>query len=158
FPVKIHSDRYTARMITDAATSPDGNWLVFHAIGHLWKKRLPDGEPVRLTTDEGRFEYAPDISPDGRTVVFTTWADQELSTIRTIPLNGGPSTVLTERMGYYLEPRFSPDGSRIVFRRGQGSQLLGTAHGTETGIYWMSSSGGEMHLIREDGYDARFDH
>ena len=157
-PVEVHPERLEAKMITDAVTLPDGQWLVFHAVGSLWKKRLPDGEPTRLTGDDERFEYEPDISPDGRTVVYTTWADEELSTIRSIPLDGGPSTQLTERHGYYFEPRFSPDGADLVFRRGTGNALLGYAHGTEPGIYGMPARGGEMVKIVDEGRDPRFDH
>lgn len=158
FPVEVHPERFDARMITGVTTSPDGRWLVFHAVGRLWKKRLPDGRPTPLTGDDARFEYDPSFSPDGRRIVYTTWDDEELSTIRSISLDGGDARVLTSRPGYYHEPRFSPDGERIVFRRSGGNALLGFAHGTETGIYWMEASGGEMHKIRSNGTDARFDH
>ncbi|ARA94560.1 amidohydrolase [Rhodothermaceae bacterium RA] len=155
-PVEVHPERFTARMITDAVTSPDGRTLVFHAVGHLWKKALPDGTPVRLTRDEARFEYDPAFSPDGRHVVYTTWDDEELGAIYRIPIAGGTPTRLTREPGYFYEPRFSPDGSKIVYRRGGGNLLLGTAHGVDEGIYWMPAGGGERHLIRRDGYDARF--
>lgn len=158
FPVAVHADRHEARMITDAVTSPDGTWLVFHAVGSLWKKQLPDGIPLRLTDDDHRFEYEPDFSPDGQTIVYTAWNDEELSTIRAVPLRGGPAVQLSTRKGYYHEPRFAPDGQKIVFRRGSGTDLLGYAHGTAPGLYWMPASGGEAVKIRDEGQDARFDH
>ncbi|HHP7238409.1 amidohydrolase family protein, partial [Longibacter sp.] len=117
---------------------------------------LPNGTPQRLT-DDAHFEYNPTISPDGRTVVYTTWDDEDLGAIYSVPLSGGNAEKLTERPGYYHTPRFSPDGSMIVFRRGEGNVLLGTQHGSDAGLYWMNAEGGDMNFIREDGYDARFD-
>ncbi|MEX2399950.1 MAG: amidohydrolase family protein [Rhodothermales bacterium] len=159
FPVEVHPERFTAKMITNAVTSPDGRTLVFHAVGRLWKKRLPDGTPTPLTQQTEHFEYDAHFSPDGGTLVYTTWDDEELSTIRTIRLDGTGARRLTTRKGYYHEPRFSPEGDKIVFRRADGNILLGTAHGTEPGLYWISTTDPtEMHKIRDDGQDARFDH
>ncbi len=158
FPVDVSPARFEARMLRSAATSPDGGWLVFEAAGFLWKKRLPDGTPERLTRDSTRFEGDADISPDGRNVVYTTWHDDELSAIWSVPMAGGTPRRLTTRPGYYHTPRHSPGGSRIVFRRGTGNFLLGTIHGVAAGIYWMPAAGGEPQLIREDGSDPRFDH
>ncbi|MDX1547105.1 MAG: hypothetical protein R3247_08965, partial [Rhodothermales bacterium] len=156
FAQEVHPEQFTAKMIRDVATAPDGRTIVFHAAGHLYTKTLPDGTPRRLTNDDARFEYEPSFSPDGRTVVYTTWNDDELGAIHAVPLTGGTPRPLTERPGYYFAPRYSPDGAQIVFRRGSGNGLLGTLHGTEPGLYRMPAAGGAMTFIREDGYDARF--
>ena len=155
FSHRIGASSFQARMIRDAATSPDGRTLVFHAVGHLWKKTLPDGTPTRLTGD-AHFEYEPAFSPDGRWIVYTTWDDDARSVLYRVGLDGRNPQRLTGRPGYYYTPRFSPDGTRLVFRRGTGNGLLGTLYGTDPGLYWMDASGGEAHFIREDGYDASF--
>ncbi len=157
FPVEVAPERFEAKMIRSAVTSPDGRWLVFEAVGNLWKKLLPDGDPERLTNEQRRFEQAASFSPDGRTVAYTTWDDEELSVIWSVPLVGGTPRRLTTAPGYYFAPRFSPDGSRVVFRRGTGNILLGFIHGVKTGLYWMAAEGGDTHLITEEGRDARFD-
>ncbi|NDC42535.1 MAG: hypothetical protein EBZ77_13480 [Chitinophagia bacterium] len=44
------SGTFQPNVIRFAKTSPDGKYLVFNAVGHLWKKALPNGKPERLTT------------------------------------------------------------------------------------------------------------
>ena len=146
---------FEARMIRQATTSPDGQTLVFNALGHLWKKALPDGTPERLT-DADHFEHEPAFSPDGQTLVYTTWSDEDLGAVYSVSLASGAPQKLTERPGYYFTPRFSPDGTKIVYRRGSGSSMLGFIHGVDTGLYWMNSTGGEAHLIQENGREPRF--
>src|SRR5690606_15226148 len=46
----LDGEHFTARTIRDVATSPDGRTLVFHAVGQLWTKALPNGTPQRLTS------------------------------------------------------------------------------------------------------------
>ena len=156
YPYDVSPESFDVRMIRQAVTSPDGKTLVFHALGHLWKKTLPDGVPTRLT-DADHFEHEPAFSPDGRHIVYTTWSDADLGAIHQVPLAGGSATRLTVRPGYYHTPRYSPDGTRIVYRRGAGNVLLGLLHGTEAGLYWIHAEGGDAHLIRDSGTDPRFD-
>jgi imidazolonepropionase-like amidohydrolase/Tol biopolymer transport system component len=156
FPVQVHTDEFESRMIRDVATSPDGQTMVFHAAGFIYTKRLPDGQPRRLTDQNSHWEYDPSFSPDGKTLVFTTWSDREYATIRSMPAGGGESQILNTRPGHYSQPRFSPDGSQVLYRRGGGSGLLGRLHGVETGIYRMPSSGGPGTLVSRSGSDARF--
>jgi imidazolonepropionase-like amidohydrolase/Tol biopolymer transport system component len=155
-PVSVHQDQFDVRMIRDAVTSPDGETLVFGAVGKLWKKQLPDGQPERLTRDDVRHEFDPSFSPDGSVVVYTAWDDGELGSIRSIPLTGGESTSLNERPGYYHTPRYSPDGSSIVYRRGIGSTILGEIWGVEPGLYVMNADGSGAELLTKDGREPRF--
>ncbi len=156
YPQSVHAESFDVKMIRQAVTSPDKQTLVFNALGQLWKKSLPDSEPVRLTEDD-HFEHEPEFSPDGQYVVYTTWSDAALGHIYRVPLNGGTPERLTESPGYYHTPRYSPNGSKIVYRRGTGNSLLGYLHGTEPGLYWMPAAGGEPQLIRENGREPRFD-
>ena len=69
-------------------------------------------EPARtlsLDTDEGTW-ISVDVSPDGETIVFDLLGD-----LYTLPLAGGDATPLTEGMAYDSQPRFSPDGSQVLF-------------------------------------------
>ena len=151
------TERFTVRMIRDAATSPDGRRLVFAALGHLWTRRLPDGAPERLTKDDDRFEYDPAFSPDGRRLVYTTWSDEAYGEVRVLDLRSGRSRVVSRRPGHYNTPRFSPDGRHVVVQRGGGSGLRGGLHALDTGIYVMEADGSGERLVTENGRDPRFD-
>jgi len=155
FQQEVSPPAFEAKMIRHGATSPDDRWFVFSAVGHLWKKRLPDGTPVRMTADS-HFEYWPSFSPDGRWIVYTTWSDEEHGSIYKIRLDGKGKTKLSTRKGFYLDPSFSPDGSKIVYQRTSGDATLGFTFGVDPGLYWMPSDGGDGRLIRETGHSPSF--
>lgn len=150
YPQKINVPTFESKMIRQATTSPDGKWLVFSAVGQLWKKQLPDGVPQRLTQQK-QFEYWPNFSPDGNWIVYATWSDEEQGALYKIKLNGTALKKLTKKKGFYQTPSFSNDGKKIAYRRTTGDAILGFTHGTDPGLYWMSTNGGESHFIREGG-------
>lgn len=146
---------FEAKMIRHGTTSPDGNWFVFSAVGHLWKKKLSDGVPTRVTKDP-QWEYWPAFSRDGKWIVYATWDNDAAGAVCKVKLDGGGKKKLTTRPGFYHSPSFSPDGKRVVFQRGTGDVILGVSYGTEPGLYWMSSDGGNGTFIRESGVLPRF--
>jgi len=64
---------------------------------------------VEFETSEGTW-ISLDVSPDGRTIVFELLGD-----IYTMPVAGGAATRLTSGPAFDSQPRWSPDGKRIVF-------------------------------------------
>ncbi|TVR16748.1 MAG: amidohydrolase [Balneolaceae bacterium] len=150
-------DTFTARAVRHTITSPDGNSVVFNAAGYLWKKSLPGGTPERLTEDSN-LEFEPAFSPDGNTLAWVTWSDNNLGTIKTLQLNqrrATPQTITTAR-GIYRTPSFSPDGQTLVFRRDGGNNHQGHAYTQNPGIYTMPVSGGDMTFIRAGGNRPMF--
>jgi len=57
------------------------------------------------------------ISPDGRTILFTSTKDGDLE-LYTMDVNGRKVRRITNRVGYDGGAFFSPDGKRIVWRAG----------------------------------------
>jgi len=51
-----------------------------------------------------------DVSPDGKTIVFDLLGD-----LYTLPIDGGKATRITSGMAFDAQPRYSPDGRKIVF-------------------------------------------
>lgn len=81
-----------------------------------WDVNNPKGtyNTVEFTTDEGTWLNL-DVSPDGKTIVFDMLGD-----IYTIPMAGGEAKVLREGLAWEIQPRFSPDGSKILFTSDAG--------------------------------------
>lgn len=156
FEQPLEGDSFQPRMIRDVATSPDGRTLVFHAVGKLWKKTLPDGRPERLGTDDVHAEYQPSFSPDGRKLLYTTWSDAGMGAIHELDLASGQRRTLTGEKGFYYGPRYSRDGSMIVWSRQGGGGLTGSLWSQETGVFVMPAAGGEPRRIARNGRDPQF--
>lgn len=97
---------FTPKMVRDVATSPDGQTVIFHAAGKLYRRSLPDGQPQRLTIDTGYFEYQPSFSPDGQTLLYTRWADDSLVQVMALNLLTGERRQLNAQPGFLLQPAF----------------------------------------------------
>lgn len=70
---------------------------------------LEPGRELTFDATEGTW-MSLDVSPDGRTLVFDLLGD-----LYTLPLTGGTATRITSGMALDVQPRFSPDGRRVVF-------------------------------------------
>ncbi len=156
FERKLTAGEFAPKMIRDVATSPDGKSLIFHAVGHLYRKSLPDGTPTRLTTLEGVYEYQPSFSADGNKLLYTTWSDAGLVTIRERDLASGSDRALTRTPGFYYGPRYSPDASQIVYSKTGGGGLTGSLWANERGIHLMPAAGGPSIRIANEGEAPQF--
>ena len=119
--------------------STDGSEVIYEALGHLYRKSLPDGEVERLTSAE-HFELYPQYSRDGEKLVYVSWDDQELGQVIVRDLDSGEETVLKTGGGTFVEPVFSPDGNTVVYRKVGGGYITSDKYGLETGVYhiaWM---------------------
>ena len=156
FPVQVSPDSFDVKMVRWAKPSPDGSRVVFEALGNLWIRDLPTGQARRLTRQGDHFELYPNWSRDGRSIVYTTWDDQQLGTVRVVPASGGVGRIVTENPGHYIEPTFSPDGRTIVYRKVNDGFLTTALWGREPGVYRVAATGGEPVLITEDGAHPQF--
>jgi Tol biopolymer transport system component len=81
--------------------------IVSHALDGSARKRL---------TDTPGYDAEATVSPDGKTIVFTSVRDSDLE-IYTMGIDGADVRRLTHEPGYDGGAFFSPDGKRIVYRR-----------------------------------------
>ncbi|HUF47748.1 MAG TPA: amidohydrolase family protein [Vicinamibacterales bacterium] len=109
-----------------------------------------------------------DLSPDGRTLVFEILGD-----LYTLPVAGGTATRITNGQAYDMQPKFSPDGTKIVFvsdRDGAENLWVAKADGTDPkalttteresymspiwtpdGEYVIAARGAQLWLYHRDG-------
>lgn len=107
---------------TFAQSSSDTSWDV--------TEHLADYTELSFETSEGTWMNL-DVSPDGSEIVFDL-----LGNIYTMPIEGGEAKVLRESLAYEIQPRFSPDGSKISFTSDAGG-------------------GDNIWVMNRDGSDAR---
>jgi Tol biopolymer transport system component len=90
--------------------------------GYVWRlddydiyTTRPDGSDLRRLTHTPGYDAEATLSPDGRTIVFTSMRDGDLD-IYTMRTDGSHVRRLTNQLGYDGGPFFSHDGKRIVYR------------------------------------------
>lgn len=75
----------------------------------------PDGSGLRNLTNSPGYDAEATISPDGRSIVFTSTRDGDID-IYVMDADGGNVRRLTNEVGYDGGAFFSPDGTKIVYR------------------------------------------
>src|SRR6185503_20297355 len=88
-PVAVAPSEFQPKMLRWVTASPNGNQVVYQALGYLYIRDLPNGTPRRLTRQTDHFEFYPAWSRDGRSIVYTTYNDQTYGTIRVVSAAGG---------------------------------------------------------------------
>src|SRR6202035_3045609 len=81
--------------VSQPALSPDGRMLAFvrspqtfFAVGQVYVKMLPNGDPVQLTHDD-LAQTNPAFSPDGTRIAYSTVAPQFNWDTWVVPTRGG---------------------------------------------------------------------
>jgi len=84
FPVNVAPEKFDVKMLRWVNVSPKGDAVVYQALGHIYIRSYPEGVPRRLTKQNTHFEQHPSFSPDGRSIIYTTWNDETLGSIRIV--------------------------------------------------------------------------
>jgi len=104
-----------------------------------WDVTNPPGDKreIDINVSEGTW-MSLDVSPDGQTIAFDLLGD-----IYTMPVTGGTATNIASGMAWEMQPRFSPDGSRIAFT----SDRAGGDN-----IWTMNVDGGDMKQVTKESF------
>ncbi len=174
FENKVFEPEFTAKAIRQAVTSPDGKTLLFNAAGELYKKELPTGKVERAlsgvfippvvsksATQESSSgnNSEPSFSPDGQSMAFVQWNDEEkgsIWTVRNFNMRGATGSRILNTPAIYRTPSFSPDGKQIVFRIQDGDDELGPGMTDKPGIYIMDADGKNMRFVTDNGENPKF--
>ena len=161
YPQVVAPDQFDVRMLRWVEVSPRGNQVLYQALGYIYLRDLdvkgvPSGTPRRLTRQNDHFEFYPSWSRDGRSIVYVTSHDEQLGTIRVAPATGGDGRAVTSKPGHYIEPQFSPDGTKIVYRTTADGFLRPNLWAQDLGIYVIPTAGGTPQRVTKRGALPQF--
>lgn len=156
FPIAVAPDRFEVKALRDVRVSPRGDMVAYQALGHVWVRPLPDGQPRRLTNDDAHFEFMPAFSRDGASIAYVAWSDIELASVRVKSIADGTTSTITHEPGHYFDPAFTPDGKTLVYQKGSGGYLVSPLWSRDPGIYKVALAGGEPVLVTKNGANPQF--
>ncbi|MEM6879017.1 MAG: amidohydrolase, partial [Bacteroidota bacterium] len=106
-----------------------------------WEVNDPPGDwtwnEVNFSTSEGTWMNV-DVSPDGQTIAFDLLGD-----IYTLPIDGGQAEAVRPGLAWEVQPRFSPDGSQLLFTSDAGGG---------DNIWVMDVDGSDARQITEESF------
>jgi Tol biopolymer transport system component/imidazolonepropionase-like amidohydrolase len=146
---------FSSKMIKDVQTSMDEKTIVFTALGHIYKKQLPDGIPKRITSLSD-FEAEPSFSTDGKSVLFVTWNDEDLGAIYKVNLDGSGLEKITQEKGIYRTPTYNNSSTQIAYVKESGNGDQGFDYTKNTGIFIANTDGSNAKLVSKTGEFPQF--
>jgi hypothetical protein len=144
---------------SSASFLPGDRELVYSMAGSLWRQEIGATEAVELTHAQGAYDYQPDVSADGRTVVFSRYDGKSIELWR-LDLASGREQRLTDEGAVNVEPRLSPDGKRLawVSTRRNGRFDLHVADLAAAGLAHTRPLFPERRTAIDRYYYSAFDH
>ena len=120
--------------------SPDGRWILFDLLGHVYRVPSSGGEAECLTQSSGiALNYHPRFSPDGREIVFVSDRTGQ-DNLWVINADGSqPRPLVIDYRAHLFEPLWSPDGRSVIVRR-QEAEFFGAE--IRTSIWRYPRDGG----------------
>ncbi|PYT50479.1 MAG: hypothetical protein DMG44_06280 [Acidobacteria bacterium] len=98
---------------SSVAWSPDSKEVAYSMAGSLWRQKI-DSKTAQQLTDGPGYDYQPDWSPDGKSIVYVSYQKDTID-LWLLDLATGKTQQLTRGGAVNVEPRWSPDGKRVVF-------------------------------------------
>ena len=142
--------------VTDEGTwlsvdiSPDGAWIVFDLLGHIYRMPAEGGEAEVLTQESGvAVNYHPRFSPDGEWIAFISDRGGQ-NNLWIMGTDGSdPKAVFSDDGVRAATPSWTPDGEYIVVQRSNVSSSPGSGGGN--GLWMYHRDGGRGVELVDDG-------
>ena len=99
-------------------TSPDGRWIVFDLLGHIYRMSAAGGLAQCLTQGSGvALNIYPRFSPDGREIAFVSDRSGQANVWIMAADGAGPRPLYLDIEHRYATPVWAPDGQSIIATR-----------------------------------------
>ena len=103
---------------TSVDVAPDGTWLVFDLLGHVYRMPSTGGPATLLTENTGvALNFHPSVSPDGSSIAFISDRAGQNNLWIMDADGGNPRSVFVDTDVRASMPAWSPDGEYLVVRR-----------------------------------------
>ncbi|MBK7834133.1 MAG: PD40 domain-containing protein [Gemmatimonadetes bacterium] len=123
--------------------SPDGTWVVFDLLGHVYRMPASGGTAQALTQSSGvALNFQPRISPDGKSIAFITDRRGQYNLWLMDADGSNPRPVFSDLNVAAFEPAWTPDGRFIVVRRAARGAFGGGGAATGSGLWMYHKDGG----------------
>jgi dipeptidyl aminopeptidase/acylaminoacyl peptidase len=99
----------------------------------------------RLTTEDGIRHFYPSMAPDGQSVVYSAFREENIFEIYEVTLDG-LATRLTNRLGVLTAPEISPDGTLVTF-------TYWAITNQKHAVWVMNRDGSNPHQVAPSGWD-----
>jgi len=129
----------------DVALSPDGDWLIFTMLGHLFRLPVQGGTAEQLTFGP-YYDTDPVFSPDGARVAYVSDRDGSEGNVFVLALATGQITQVTQDP-WAARPTWTPDGQGIVYIRFSLGGRDYRPRSTTALVRRISVSGGEPETL-----------
>jgi imidazolonepropionase-like amidohydrolase/Tol biopolymer transport system component len=131
----LGGDTFDVKVVRWPQVTADGKTAVFQALGQVWLQDLASGARRRIASAPSGLEFAPRLTSDGKSFVFTTWDDRKGGAV-VFETFDGKSLSLVRSPGHYLSADRSGTEGRLVVHQGGPDAYRGGRYAESPGI-WM---------------------
>lgn len=145
-PQYIKDSIITASVLRNPVTKSNLDTIYFGAFGKLRAYNKLTHTIKELYPHKDRFEVSSSLSPNGNYLAYTTWNDWNMGHLYVRELKTGKEFQITQQPGRYINPAWSPDGTKIVFIVDETEAKMGISRqtpGPNTSNYYL-----DVHQIR----------